>query len=283
MQVRDGGAEVALLKLLDTGDAHADGLAQAVGNPHRDYHGYHNDHCHQNGDDDNVADGGGHVVGGIGADCHAPAVGTRNGGVGQIFGHPIDGISTVARLTLTHTGVHGGQISQAAVALGLLLNVLGGDGLHGGVGNGVAVLIHHMGAAVLTDVNGGHNIVEEGLLGYEIDHAHDFTVLNTVLPQGSGHHNGQLSGDLADGGSGDVGIALDGLLEVFTVGVTVAVKQTDAGAGQYVATHHAVVLHPAVQQRFLILDSGIWVAQFRHHTKGLCGVFVGLQLIGYAI
>ena len=191
MQVWDGGAEVALLKLLDTGDAHADGLAQAVGNPHRDYHSYHNDHCHQNSDDDNIADGGGHVVGGIGADCHAPAVGAVHRGKGQVLGRTVVGILAEAVLTGHHLGFQCGQCAQGGICLGLLRGVfLIAHILYIFVGDGGSVFIQHIGAAVFADVNRDHDVVEEGLRGDKIDHAHDFTVLNTVLPQGSGHHNG---------------------------------------------------------------------------------------------
>ena len=47
----------------------------------------------------------------------------------------------------------GGQPLQGGVALGLPLHVLGGDGIQGDVGNGVAVFIDHIGPGVVADLN----------------------------------------------------------------------------------------------------------------------------------
>ena len=122
----------------------------------------------------------------------------------------------------------GSQVLQGGVALGLGADVLDGDGIKDDVGNGIAGLVDHVGPAVLADLDGGYDIVQEGLGGNEIHHAHDGGAVNPVFVQGGCHHDGQFPGDFADQGLRYIDIALHGLLDIFPVGIVLSVENADA-------------------------------------------------------
>ena len=172
--------------------------------------------------------------------------------------------------------MHSSQIVQAGITLSFLLDILVADGIHSGISDGVAVLIQHVGAGIFADLNGGHNVIEKGLIGDEIYHADNLAPLNTILPQGGGYHDGQFPGDLTDRGGGEPGVALDGLLEILPVRVVVAVKQAHAVGAQQIAALHAVIICPGVDQALFLSNRNSGVAELRNHTKSCDCILIGL-------
>ena len=154
----------------------------------------------------------------------------------------------------------GGQPFQGGVALGLPLHVLRGDGVQGDVGDGVAVFVNHIGPGVLADLDGGDDVVQEGLRRHKVDHARDPALLRIYRRR---HHDGELPRDLADQGLGDIDIPLHSLLDILPVGVILAVKNTDAVYANDVAPLEAVEADTLIDHSALFLQ--------RHHGVGQLG------------
>ena len=214
-----------------------------------------------------------------GGDGHAPAVGATHGGVGRVPG-PVGVVKAAeAVFPLAHLGVDGGQLLQGAVVLGVPLHVLGGDGLQGDVGDGVAVFVNHVSAAVFTHLDGGHNVVQKGLRRYKVDHAHNAVSPAPVGIEGGGHHDGQLAGNFADEGLGHIDSALHGLLDILPVGGVLAVENAQAVGADDIAPLEAVHGGPLVNDGPLGFQRGIRVGQLGD-AAGVHGhVFVGGELL----
>ena len=146
------------------------------------------------------------------------------------------------------------------------------------MGNGVAVLIQHVGAAVFTDVDGAYNIIEEGLAGHEVYHADDIAVHNAVFPQGSGNDDGQFTGYLAHNRSGNVAVALHTLGIVVTVGIVVSIQQADTVGIQDVGTCHVVFLSPLVHQGLFFFSGHGVSGDVAPGTEGYSYIPIGFQL-----
>ncbi len=219
------------------------------------------------------------VVGLQRSDSHAPAVCAAHGGVG---GEPASvGVLKAAKavLALAHLPVDGGQLLEGLVALGVPLHILDGDGLQGDVGNGVPRLVDHIGLAVLAHLDGGDDIVEEGLGGHKVDHAHDAGPLVAAEVDGGCHHNGQLAGNFADQRLGDVHIPCQGLLHILTVGVILSVKYTYAGDVDDVAPLKSVHADPLVNDGPLFLRGYLIVGQLGDTACVHGYVLIGGQLL----
>ena len=173
----------------------------------------------------------------------------------------------------------GRQLFQGLVALGVPLNVLGGDGFQRDVGNGVAGFVDHIGAAVLTDLDGGDDVVQKSLRGDKIDHAHNPGALIAAGVEGGGHHDGQLPRNFADQRLGDIDIALEGLFYIFPVRVVLAVKQADAVGADEVAPLKAVHADPLVHNGPLLIQRNRAVGQLGDTACVHSDVFVGGQFL----
>ena len=173
----------------------------------------------------------------------------------------------------------GRQLLQGGVALGLPLHVLGGDGVQGSVGDGVAGLVDHIGPAVIADLDGGDDVVEEGLRRHEVDHAHDPGAPAALVIDGRGHHDGQLPGNLADQGLGHVDAAAHSLLDVLPVGVVLPVKDAHAVQADNVAPLEAVHPDPLVNDGPLFLHRHGGVRQLGNAPGVHRHVLVGGQLL----
>ncbi len=173
----------------------------------------------------------------------------------------------------------GGQLLQRLVALGLPLDVLGGDGVQRHVGDGVARLVNHIGLAVLAHLDGGHDIIQKGLRRHKIDHAHNRGAPAPVLIEGGGHHNGQLPGNLADQGLRDIDRPRHGLLHILPVRVVLAVEDAAAVGADDVAPLKSVHLHPLVNDGPLFLRGYLIVGQLGDTACVHGYVLIGGQLL----
>ena len=259
----DRGLEIALHQLLHPLAAGPHGIADMAGQLQSHHNGgqtggHHHQHIHQHSGVCILE-----IVLLHGHHGNAPAVGAAHRGVGRVIGALAALEAAEAVLPLAHLLVNGGQLLQGGVALGLPLNVLGGDGVQRVVGNGVAGLVNHIGPAVLADLDGGDNIVQEGLRRHEIDHAHNGVPPAAAGVDGRGHDDGQLPCDLADQGLGHIHSAAHGLLHILPVRVVVSVKNAPAVEANDIAPLEAVHGHPLVNDAPLDLH--------RHHAVGQLG------------
>ena len=179
--------------------------------------------------------------------------------------------------------MNGSQSGEGGVTLGLGLNVLNRHSFDFGICDGGAVAADHIGAAMFAGLDSGHNIIEEFLVGDKVHHTYDLTVGDAVPPHRSRNHDRQLTGDLADGGSGDPCLSLKGFLYIFSVGIVVAVEKADAGGIEQIAAGHVIVRHPGVHDFFLFSGGHSAVAELGHHTEGFYHIFIGCEFIGYAV
>ena len=77
--------------------------------------------------------------------------------------------------------------------------------------------------------------------------------MNAVLIQGSGYHDGQFAGDLADQGLRHIDIALHGLLYVLAVGIVLSVENADAVHADDVSPLEIVHGAALIDDGFLLL------------------------------
>ena len=274
-----GGLQVALHQLLHPLGASPHGNADVAGELQGHHNGGQNGHQdHQHADEDAkicirqiVGLGRGHG--------QTPAVGSAHRGVGQETGavFRFDGAKTVS--ALTHGRVEVGPAFQRGIVLGLPLDILGGDGIQRNIGNGVAGFVNHVGPAVVPDLDGGDNVVQEGLRGYEIDHAHDTGLTAPVRIEGRGHHNGQLSCDFTDERLGDIDISRHGLTDILPVGVVLSIENADAFRSDDIAPLETVKGHALVDNRALFLQRSVIVRQLRDAAGVYGHVLVGSQLL----
>ena len=163
--------------------------------------------------------------------------------------------------------------------MGVPLHVLGGNGVQRHVGDGVAVFIDHVGAAVFAHLDGGHDIVQKGLRRHKVDHAHNLGAVASAGIEGGGHHDGQLAGDFAHQGLGHIDRALHGLLDVFPVGVVLAVEDAQAVGPDDIAPLEAVHGGALVDDGALGLHGGVRVGQLGD-AAGVHGhIFIGGELL----
>ena len=119
------------------------------------------------------------------------------------------------------------------------------------MGNGIAIFVQHVSAAVVADADGCHNVIQEGLVGYKVDNTRNLTALNAVLPKRGGYHNGQFACNLTDRGSGKPRFSCHSLLKILPVGIIVAVKQAVTCGCQQISPLHIVVFSPSIDQGLL--------------------------------
>ena len=180
-----------------------------------------------------------------------------------------------AHLPLAHLRVDSGQLLQGGIALCLPLNILGGDGFQGDVGYGISILVDHIGTAVLADLDGGDDVVQEGLRRDEVHHACDKPAVGV---DGRGHHDRQLPGDFADQGLGDIDVPLHGLLDVFPVGIVLPVKNADTVQADQIAPLEAVEADALVNNGLLFLHRGEGIGQLGNAPRIHRHIFIGNQL-----
>ena len=177
----------------------------------------------------------------------------------------------------------GSQSGQRRIRLGLFFDVFCADGIHDHIGDGGTVLVQHISTAVLAGMDGRHNITEKFFRGDKVHNARHFRVGHATLPHGSGHHDGQFTGRLADGRGGDENVAFYRTLEIFPVGIIIAVKQALAVFVQQIAPFHIIGFGPTVHQ-FLFLGRGhSVVAQLRYHAQRGGRTLIRGQLIGHTV
>ncbi|MPM89410.1 hypothetical protein SDC9_136519 [bioreactor metagenome] len=134
--------------------------------------------------------------------------------------------------------------------------------------NGGAVLVQHIGATVLADMNFSHNIVEERLLRDEIHHTHHRAVGHAVLPDGGGDNDGHLAGILADQRIGNPRFSGLRLLKILPIGVVGTIKNAFSVERQDVAPLKAMALDALVNDGLLV-RSGAGAAGQPRHVAGL--------------
>ena len=275
-----GRGEVALLQLLDSLHAHPDGLAQTGGNPDGNQRRNNERNGHQNTNDYNIAVSTGHKVRGIRIDTQTPPIGPRNRRIGQVLGYTAVLILPKAGLAGHHFALHCGQLFQGRITFRILHSIfLVTDILNVFMSNGVSVTIQHIGAAVFTDLEAGHNIVQERFGGYKVDHTGDLPALNTILPKRRGYHNRQLARNFADSGSGKPRIARQGLFEILPVRVIVAVKQAIASNRQQISPLHTVILRPGIHQGLFFGNGYLRITKCGNHAHSFDRVSIRLKLV----
>ncbi len=176
----------------------------------------------------------------------------------------------------------GSQFAEGRVCLRLPLNILGRDCFQGGVGDGITRLVDHVSPAVFADLDGGDNIIEEGLRRDKIDNPCNSPVLAAAGVDRRSHHDGQLSRHLADQGLGHIDIALHRLLDVFPAGVVVAVKNADAVGADDVAPLEAVHPDALIHYGAFFLHRHSGVGQLRNVARVHGYILVGRQLLADA-
>ena len=172
------------------------------------------------------------------------------------------------------------QLLQGRIALGLPLNILGGDGFQGDVGDGVSILVDHIGPAVFADLDRGYNVVQEGLRRDKVHHARNAPAVGIDR---RGHHNGQLSGDLADQGLGDVDIPLHRLLDILPVGIVFPVKKADAIHADEIAPLEAMKADPFVHDGLLLLHRCDGIGQLGNAPRVHGHILIGNQFLFNAL
>ena len=164
--------------------------------------------------------------------------------------------------------------------MGLLLNVLNRYCVQRGVRNRRTSGVNHVRAAVFADMNGLHDVIEEGFMGHKVDYTGDSAALYAVQPDRRGHHDGQFPCNFAQGWHGDTDLPLSRLLEIRAVGVAVSVKQAPARQIQQIAALHTIRLSPVVYNPLLFSDGNGAVAELWNHTQAANRVLIGQQLVG---
>ena len=280
---RAGGGQIALLQKGQTIDARLNRLAEAVGNGDGDSR-THKDNNHKEDDHDhNAGDSGAEEVGRGSMDSNTPTIRALNRRIGNHFVNAFKSITTVARLAGSHFRVNVGQGLISRIRGSLLLNVFHCDKRSVRIRDGVAVLREHVCAAIFTDQNRFHNLVQEGLIGDEVNNACNRAAVYTVFPDRRGDHDGKLSRHLTDGGGGNPAFTLNGVLEIFTIGIIVSVKQAVSVDVEQIPAHHAVAFRPVVDKSFFISHRYGVVAEFGDHAQILSRGAVGGELLSGTI
>ena len=192
---------------------------------------------------------------------------------------PVTHIGAKSVFPLTHLAMDRRQLLQRRSTLRLRLDILDSNRLKRNIRDGIACLINHVCPAVLTNLNGCHNVIQKRLLRHEINHAHNRPPIGFFRVERRRHHDGQLPRNLTDQRLRYKHISLKRLTHILAIGIVFPVKNADTVRGNDISPLETVHLGTLIDDRLLFLHGYIRVGKLRNAPDLYDDILVRRQLL----